>query len=94
MEPDDVVIAGVPSTGLIIRAGGKTLGRLRGFIVDGAHDRIRFLVVRASGLFSKARLVPFADPRVDFEQRAIDVDVDEHVVWQLRTLTPERLLTT
>jgi hypothetical protein len=92
IAPADVEIAGVPSSGMTIRAAGRTLGQLNGFVVDNAQQNIRYLVVRASGLFGRARLVPFAQPRVDVADRAIDVDVDERELRQLRHFTPEHLL--
>jgi hypothetical protein len=92
IEPTDVEIGGVPSSGMTIRAAGRTLGRLNGFVVDTSEQNIRYLVVRASGLFGRPRLVPFAEPRVDVEDRAIDVDVDEGELRQLRHFTPDHLL--
>ena len=92
IEPADVEIAGIPSSGMTIRAAGRTLGRLNGFVVDGAEQNIRYLVVRASGLFGRPRLVPFAEPRVDVDDRAIDVDVNERELRQLRHFTPDQLL--
>ena len=93
LEPATVTIAGAPSAGMIIRAAtGRTLGRLRGFVVESAHQQIRYLVVRASGLFGKTTLIPFSAPRVDVEGRAIEVDVDDRDLWLLRNFTPDQLL--
>ena len=92
IEPNDVMIAGMPSAGMTIRAAGRTLGRLSGFVVDATQQNIRYLVVRASGWFSRPTLVPFAEPRVDVAERAIDVDVNEQELRQLRHFTPEHLL--
>ena len=78
---------------MTIRAGGRTLGRLRGFVIERSHAQIRYLLVRASGLFGKSTLIPFSDPRVDIRARAIEVDVDDRELWQLRNFTPEQLLT-
>ena len=94
IEPAGVVIDGQPSDGMTIRVAGRTLGRLCGFIVEPAQQQIRYLVVRASGLFGRSTLVPFAEPRVDVEHRAIEVDIDEGVLRQLRHFTPEQLLAT
>jgi hypothetical protein len=93
VKPDDVVIAGLPSAEMTIRAAGRTLGRLRGFVVERSPDRIRYLIVRASGLFAKSRLVPFVDPRVDVEEHAIELDITERDLWQLRNFTTKQLLT-
>jgi hypothetical protein len=93
LEPANVTIAGAPSTGMTIRAAtGRTLGRLRGFVVESAPQQIRYLVVRASGLLGKTTLIPFSAARVDVEGRAIEVDVDDRDLWLLRNFTPDQLL--
>ena len=93
LEPANVIIAGAPSTDMIIRAAtGRTLGRLRGFVVESAHQQIRYLIVKASGLFGKTTLIPFSAPRIDLEERAIEVEVDDRDLWILRNLTPDQLL--
>jgi hypothetical protein len=94
IEPTDVEIAGLPSADMTIRAAGRTLGRLSGFIVERAQQQICYLVVRASDLFGESTLVPFRVPRVDVEHHAIEVDVDERELWQLRHFTPTQLLAT
>ena len=93
IDPDNVIIDGSPSAGMTIRAAGRPLGRLTGFVIDCAEQEIRYMVVRASGLFTRARLVPFAAPRVDVEAHAIDLDIDDRELRQLRNFTPEQLLT-
>lgn len=94
VKPDDVVIAGLHSADdMTIRAGGRTLGQLGGFVIERSHFRIRYLLVRASGLFEKSTLVPFADPRIDVDARAIEVDIDDRELTQLRNFTPQHLLT-
>lgn len=94
IEPDAVEIGGMPSAGMTICAAGRTLGRLSGFVVERAQHQIRYLVVRASGFLGRSMLVPFSEPRVDIEHHAIEVDVDEGVLRQLRHFTPEQLLAT
>lgn len=93
IEPTDVEIAGLPSEEMTICAAGRTLGRLSGFVIERAQQEIRYLVVRASAV-GRSTLVPFLEPRVDVERHAIEVDVDEGVLWQLRHFTPEQLLAT
>ena len=92
VKPDEVVIAGLPAADMTICAAGRTLGRLSGLVIDRAHSRICYLIVRASGLFAKSTLLPFAEPRVDVEARAIELAIDEQQVWQFRNFTPEQLL--
>ena len=93
VKPDDVVIAGLHGADMTIRAGGRTLGQLGGFVIERSHFRIRYLLVRASGLFGKSTLVPFADPRIDVHARAIEVDIDDRELSQLRNFTPQHVLT-
>ena len=92
VEPDGATVDGLSMAGMSIRAAGRSLGRLSGFIVDSASERIRYVVVCASGLFSKQRLVPFAEARIDFDSRVIDVDIAERELWLVRNLTPRHLL--
>ena len=92
LEPDDVIIEGVPATGMTIQAAGRALGRLGGFIVDSAEQHIRYLVVRGTGLFAKPRLLPYSTPRVDVHRRVIEIDVSDQQLWQLRDFTPDALL--
>lgn len=87
-------IAGLPGESLIVRtATGRVLGRLRGLIIDPVNQHLRYLVVRASGLFSKATLVPAVTPRVDFEDRAIEVDVHDEDLRAVHNLTLDKALT-
>ena len=92
VKPDEVEIAGMPSRDMTICAAGRTLGRLGGFVIDRAQQRICYLIVRASGLFAKSTLLPFAEPRFDVDARAIELAIDEHEVWKFRNFTPEHLL--
>ena len=93
IAPSDVIIEGVPATGMTICAAtGRAVGRLRGFIVDATERHIRYLVVRGSGVFAKTTLLPFAMPRVDFDRRTIRVDVTDQQLWQLRDFTPDAIL--
>ena len=87
-------IAGLPGDSLIVRtATGRVLGRLRGLIMDPMNQHLRYLVVRASGLFSKATLVPAVTPRVDFDDRAIEIDVQDTDLWAVHNLTLDKALT-
>lgn len=93
IAPSDVIIEGVPATGMTICAAtGRAVGRLRGFIVDATERHIRYLVVRGSGVFAKTTLLPFAMPRVDFDRRTIRVDITDQQLWQLRDFTPDAIL--
>lgn len=87
-------IAGLPGEKLIVRtATGRVLGHLRGLIIDPMNQHLRYLVVRASGWFSKATLVPAVTPRVDLEDRAIEIDVQDMDLWAVQNLTLHQALT-
>ena len=93
IAPSEVVIEGIPATGMTICAAtGRAVGRLRGFIVDATERHIRYLVVRGSGLFAKTTLLPFTTPRMDFARRTIQVEVTDQQLWQLRDFTPDTIL--
>ena len=93
LEPAKVIIAGAPSTRHDHPRRHRTHARrLRGFVVESAPQQIRYLVVRASGLFGKTTLIPFSAARVDLEGRAIVIEVDDRDLWLLRNLTPDQLL--
>ena len=93
IEPSEVAIDGVPAEGMTIRAAtGRSLGRLKGFIVDTAEQQIRYFVVRRRGPFGKVRLLPFSMPCVDLDARAIEIDVNDQQLRQLRGLSPEVLV--
>lgn len=92
VEPAGVAIEGVPAEGMTVRAAtGRTLGRLKGFIVDAAEQHIRYFVVRRPGPFGKPGVIPFSSSRVNFDDRAIEIDVNEQQLRQLRDLPPDIL---
>jgi hypothetical protein len=74
------------------RDEGTGSGTLGGFIVDAAEQHIRYLVVRRPGLFGKTGVLPFSTPRVDLDGRAIEIDVNDQELWQLRNLRPDVLI--
>jgi hypothetical protein len=92
VEP--VHIAGLPGKRLIVRvATGRVLGRLRGFIMDPMNQHLRYLVVHASGWFSKTTLVPAVSPRIDFDCRAIEIDVNDVELQTVHNFTRQKALT-
>ena len=93
LEPANVTIAGAPSTDM--PSAPPQDARSGDSVVSWSSRRtssIRYLVVRASGLLGKTTLIPFSAARVDLEERAIEVDVDDRDLWILRNLTPDQLL--
>src|SRR5262245_43816673 len=93
VEPAQVAIDGVSAQGMTIRAAtGRTLGRLKGFIIDAAEQHIRYFCVRRRGPFGSVRVLPFSTPCVDLDARAIEIDINDQQLRQLRGLSPEVLL--
>ena len=93
IAPADVTIEGVPTEGMTIRAAtGRALGRLEGFIVDAAEQHIRYFIVRRPEWFGKTRVLPLSTPRVDLDERTIEVDLNDQELWQLRSLSPDALI--
>ena len=92
IAPRSVEIGGLPAEGMTVRASsGRVLGELRGIVVDETHEHIRYIALRPTGA-GKTTLLPFTTPRVDLEERAIEVDVDDQQLWQLRNFSPDHLL--
>ena len=92
VAPDAVLVEGVSAEGMTVWAAtGRRIGRLGGFILDNAHQRIRYMVVRVSRLSRKMTLLPLSMARVDFERRTIEVDLDERELSSLRNLSLKML---
>jgi len=81
LGPDHAKIAGERCEGMTIRsATGRALGRVQGFIVDPVARRLKYFVVRTSGLLGLTgddRLVPITAARVNLEERAIELLADQ-----------------
>ena len=87
-------VAGIPGKNITVRvANGRVLGRFRGVIIDPLNERLRYLVVRASGWFGKTILVPAYSPRIDVAGRAIEIDANDHDLWTVHNLTLQKALT-
>lgn len=75
LEPERAAIRGEGCEGMTIRAsGGQDLGRLQGFVVDPAARRLRYFVVKTSGMLGRTKLLPIAAARVDVNDHVIEVD--------------------
>ena len=87
-------VAGIPGKSITVRAAnGRVLGRFRGLIMDPINQRLRYLVVRASGWFGKTTLVPADSPRIDLAGRAIEIDVNDYELWAVHNFTLQKALT-
>ena len=87
-------VAGISGESLTVRlANGRVLGRFRGLIIDPLNDHLRYLVVRAWGLFGKTTLVPAYCPRLDLADRAIEIDANDNDLWPVHNLTLQKALT-
>jgi hypothetical protein len=85
VAPEAALVEGVPVKGMTVWAAtGRRLGKLGGFILDNAHQRIRYLVVRASRLSRNMTVLPLSTARIDVERHTIEVDLDEHELSSLR----------
>ena len=57
------------------------------------NQHLRHLVVHASGWFSKTTLVPAVSPRIDFDCRAIEIDVNDVELQTVHNFTLQKALT-
>lgn len=79
LEPNQAEIAGAYCEGMTVRSGTGVLGQLQGFIVDPLARRLRYLVVRTSGLLGRATLLQLSAARIDLEAREIEL-LDDDVI--------------
>jgi len=87
-------VAGIPGKSLTVRAAnGRVLGRFRGLILDPVNQRLRYLVIRTSGWFGRTTLVPAYSPRIDFTDRAIEIDANDNDLWSVHNFTLQKALT-
>jgi hypothetical protein len=92
VAPEAALVDGVPTKGMTVRAGtGRRVGHLAGFILDNAHQRIRYLVVRVSRWSKQMTVLPLSIARVDFARRTIEVDLDERELSSLRGFSLDAL---
>jgi hypothetical protein len=87
-------VAGIPGESLTVRAAnGRVLGRFRGLIIDPINQHLRYLVIRTAGWFGKTTLVPAYSPRIDFADRAIEIDANDNDLRPLQNFTLQKALT-
>jgi hypothetical protein len=73
LHPDHTAVAGTGCDGMIVRTASRAVGRLQGFLIDRATQRICYLVVETWGMWGRTSLVPITAARIDLEGRAIEL---------------------
>src|SRR5262245_4635710 len=73
LTPTQTVVEGSTCEGMIVCGATRILGRLQGFLVDPVAQRLRYLVVQATGLLSRPRLIPVTEARIDVGAHAIQL---------------------
>jgi hypothetical protein len=92
LHPGLTAVAGTACDGMIVRTASRPVGRLQGFLIDRATQRICYLVVETWGLWGHTRLVPITVARIDFEARAIEL-LDEQQANGVERFRPEQFET-
>ena len=92
LDPGHTAVAGTGCDGMIVRTASRAVGRLQGFLIDRATQRVRYLVVETWGLWGRTSLVPITAARIDFESRAIEL-LDEEQVERVEKFRPEQFET-
>ena len=73
LHPGHTAVAGAGCDGMIVRTASRAIGRLKGFLIDRATQRVRYLVVETWGIWGRTSLVPVTAARIDLEDRAIEL---------------------
>jgi hypothetical protein len=92
LHPGHTAVAGTGCDGMIVRTASRAVGRLQGFLIDRATQRVRYLVVEGWGLWGQTSLVPITAARIDLEHRAIEL-LDEEQANGLERFRPEQFET-
>ena len=73
---------------MLVCGATKILGRLQGFLVDPVGHRLRYLVVRTTGLLKKTSVLPMTDARIDMGAHAIQI-LDQEAIAQSEPFSPD-----
>jgi hypothetical protein len=79
LEPRMAVVAGEFCEGMTVRSAAGILGQLQGLVVDPLARRLRYLVVKTSGLFGGAQLLEISSARIDHQAHQIELLDDDAV---------------
>ena len=92
VAPEAVLVEGVSAKGMTVSAAtGRRIGHFGGFILDNAHQRIKYLVVRVSRWSKRMAVLPLSMARVDIERHTIEVDLNERELSHLRGISLDAL---
>ena len=81
LTPAQTRIGDASCDDMLVCGATKILGRLQGFLVDPVGHRLRYLVVRTTGLLKKTSLLPVTDARIDMGAHAIQI-LDQEAIAQ------------
>ena len=81
LTPAQTLVGGSSCDDMLVCGATTILGRLQGFLVDPVGHRLRYLVVRTTGLLKKTSLLPMTEARVDMGARAIQI-LDQEAIAQ------------
>jgi len=76
---------------MLVCGATTILGRLQGFLVDPVAHRLRYLVVRTTGLLKKTSVLPITDARIDMGARAIQI-LDQDAIANSEPFSSEGLV--
>jgi hypothetical protein len=76
---------------MLVCGATKILGRLQGFLVDPVAHRLRYMVVRTTGLLKKTSVLPMTEARIDMGARAIQI-LDQDAIENSEPFSPEGLV--
>ena len=88
LEPKMAAIAGEYCEGMTVRSATGTLGQLQGLVVDPLARRLRYLVVKTSGLFGRTTLLELSAVRLDREAHEIEL-LDDDAIRRSQPFQPE-----
>ena len=70
LDPQHLAVAGACCEGMSVRTAAGFLGDFRGFLMNPATRRLRYVVIE---LLGRLRLLPVMSARVDVEQGTIEL---------------------
>ena len=91
LTPAQTLVGGSSCDDMLVCGASKILGRLQGFLVDPVAHRLRYMVVRTTGLLKKTSVLPMTDARIDMGARAIQI-LDQEAIAQSEPFTADGLV--
>lgn len=90
LTPAQTLVGGSSCDDMLVCGATKILGRLQGFLVDPVAHRLRYMVVRTTGLLKKTSLLPMTEARIDMGARAIQI-LDQEAIAQSEPFAPDEI---